>query len=230
MGSLAKWGAIAGAAKGWSEGSKTEEDRKQHRLDQEREERLLQLKHDRTVSREDVAHERSTAAAKTSDEQAASMQEDRQVQQTSEREAGQEFTADESALERENRLGVAGINQAGQAARSGANKWSYKRKEATTSMDEEGNLVTTPGEMILTDPNTQISYVQKGNMFRLDGDTSAPRPPRERDRAEKKLTDNASFEAGKMYMDKFGYLPISFFHALKQKGLVADEGEGQPTQ
>jgi len=226
MGALANWGAIGGAAKGFSKGTETAEANKRHKLDQEREERLATLQHNRQVERDNTRYEKDAEAQKAAQAQAAAMQDDRQTHQTSERVAGQEFKQGESALDRAGRQDVASINQKGQADRSGVNKWTYKQQPNTTTTDPETGAITeTKGALTLTDPESNLTYVQVGNEFRYANAKGPSRPPAEKARAEKKLRDNLSPEAMRAYIDKFGYLPSFVFAEMKNSGAAVPAGE-----
>lgn len=227
MGSLAKWGAVAGAAKGWNEGSIRQEEQKQKSLDQEREERLATLANDRLVARENTnrAHETNMEGIKT--ENAGLLQESKNEFTKSEREATSQVAVSEGALDRQSREKVAQIGQDGQTARTKADKnsWQYKMQPAVTKQNPDGTISTEPGGLLITDRVSNISYVQKDGMFREAESSTPARPAKDRAGAEKMLLDNPSFERGRQFAKKFGYLPLEWFHVLEQEGMIGDSGQ-----
>lgn len=227
MGAFANLGALAGGASGWNEGSKRAEEKKQYALDQKREERLSKVKHERTMSRDAQLNTFDKENAATGHTQALELQGVKDESTTSEREAGEDFTAGESVLDREGRTDVARINQEGQNKRSSqaAGKWAWsKRRESTINPD---GSMSEKEVNVIKDPDSQLQYVQKGDVFRLDGEETPIRYPKEKQRWEKDLADNVSFERGRLFYNTFHYLPASFFHDMKAKGMTTDEGSKQ---
>lgn len=221
MGSLANWGAMAGVAKGSAEGSQEEYKRKQHTLDQQREERLQTLANTRQVARDDSRYERDQTLATQKQESDANLQTGRQTWTAGQATEKREFDAGESALERQNDLDVANIKDSGSSSRSSKDQYVYKQQPPTSSIDPASGAITeTPGKLEITDKVTNATYVQENGIFRYASDDTPLKFPQQRQRAEKKLRDNISQDAGREYAKKFGYVPLFFFQELKSRGLA----------
>lgn len=206
MGSFANLGALAGAAEGWNEGSKRAEDKAQHKYDQEREERLLQLKNDRLVAREDTQRTHEVDQKVLGHTQSMELQTGKDEFSTSERLAGQDFKAEEGRLDRESREGIEDSKQSASKDKARP-KWKTGRTQGTETMNPDGTLSTTEGLPFAINPITQITYLQKEGMWIAENSKAPPRPPAQRKAAEKDLYDNPTPRRMEIYEAKYGYLP-----------------------
>ena len=206
MGSFANLGALAGASTGWVEGSDKQYERNQHRLDQEREERLLQLKNDMQVAREGTQQAHEVSQKKLGHVQGMEAQTAKDEFSTSERESEQEFDAEQGRLDRESREGIASETRDA-ADKKTRPKWKTGRTSGQEIRNEDGSWTTTEGEPYAVNPVTQVTYRQKNDMWVADGSERAPRLPANRKRAEKILYDEASPERMEKFESIYGYLP-----------------------
>ena len=206
MGSFANLGALAGAASGWNEGSKQAEEQKQHKLDQEREERLLQLKNDRLVAREGTQQAHEVSQKKLGHVQGMEAQGSKDEFSTSERKAEQTFDAEQNRLDRESREGIEDKKTAASKEKT-RGKWKTGRTPVVERQDENENWIETGGEPTVTHPVTQVTYLQKNDMWISEQSSRAPTPPANRKRAEKILYDQPTPERMEKFESLYGYLP-----------------------
>ena len=208
MGSFAMMGALTGAAKGLNEGSKAAAASAQNKLDQEREERLATLKHNRLVSRETTQQTHDTTAATTEFDRANETTDVKNKFTTAERTGKQEFEAGESALDRASAEGI----QSSKAETAGKSKterkWKYSRTADAEIINPDGTVTVTAGATTATNPYDHKTYQQKGDIWVLDGAKGEPTPPQKKEKAEGVLMKFPTEKNLSIYMGMFGYLPI----------------------
>lgn len=207
MGSFANLGALAGAASGWNEGSKAAEAKQQHKLDQEREERLIQMKNDMLVAREGTQQKHEVSQKELGHAQAVEMQESKDQFSTSEREQRQEFDASEGQLDRESREDIASETRA--ASKTRDRKFKTGRTPDVERQNEDGSWETVPGVPTIVWPINQVTYEQtEGLGWVAEGkDRNSVTPPAQKKRAEKALYEEPTTERMQIFEDKYGYIP-----------------------
>lgn len=217
MGSFATLGALAGGAQGWVEGSDKQEKIKQNKLDQEREERLNMLKHNRTLERDAKQQEYAVANEELASKNAGVLQAGKDQAAMDRTVSGDTAHMDRTKAEIAGRKEVAkiGADAKVDAAKRNTKKsdWQYT-SEPVSSIDPETGAVTQTVEHTMRSKNSQIAYVQEGNYFRRKGDESQVRSFKDaatKERAEAKLLANPTFENGLAFYERVGYLPINWF-------------------
>lgn len=223
MGSFATLGALAGGAKGWAEGSEKEMTRKQNKLDQEREERLATLKHNRQLERDEKQQEYEVANAKTAADAAGTLQEGKDAASMDRRVAqdeahGERTTAEIAGRERVAEIGAGAKIKAAGKSGSGKEDWRYDSQKESV-IDAEGNLIETDLK-IMRDKNSNIGYIQDQGVFREVGDKQPARSfvdEATTQKAEAKLLSNPTFAQGRKFYKKMHYLPLEWFQAYNSR-------------
>lgn len=223
MGTLANWGAIAGAAKGFAAGAEENRQTEQHRLDQEREERLQQLRADREEAAATVRYGREKEMQSAEWGQQEKMTTAEQEFKKSQEQQKQEYEAGQGMLDRASREKIAGIEAASREKASGAsksNKWTSDKRTVQVP-DPAGGLPIEKTVKTMTSPKSQITYVQKGDIWTWDESEDRPlppvRPPKNKEAAEKDLLSNPTEGRIEKYMKTFGYLPLGIWAAVDKE-------------
>jgi len=219
MGSFAMMGALAGAAKGLNEGSKAAAESAQNKLDQEREERLATLKHNRLVSRETTAQKHETTAATTAFDRANETTDVKNKFTTAERTGAQEFEASESALDRASAEGIQSSKSETAGKSKTERKWKYETSEKTEILNPDGSTTVVPGATKVTNPYDHKTYMQKGDILTLAGAEDEPykfQTPEKKAKAEAALMKRPTPRNLSLYMKAFYYVPIDALGASDQ--------------
>lgn len=222
MGSLATWGAIAGGAKGFAEGVEKNEEIKQHKLDQEREERLLQMRQRHEESMADTRYKRDLSMQQGEWGQEEKMTEAERNWKASQETGKQAFESRESAKDRASREKIANIEAESReksSKSSSKDKWSSGTRKIQTT--DENGMPTEKTVQTMTSPTSNITYVQKGDIWTWDESDGRPNPPvrmpKERDKAEADLLSNPTEANIEGYMRRFGYLPLRVWDEVNKR-------------
>jgi hypothetical protein len=222
MGTLATWGAIAGGAKGFAEGVEKDQEIKQHKLDQEREERLMQMrmKHDESMATTRFDREKEMQTAEWGQEE--KMTEAERNWKASQETGKQTFEGQQGALDRASREKIANIEADAREKTSKAsskNKWTSGTRKIQ-GVNEDGMPIEKTVQT-MTSPTSNITYVQKGDIWTWDeseGRANPPvRMPKERDKAEADLLSNPTEANIEGYMRRFGYLPLRVWDEVNKR-------------
>lgn len=208
MGSFAALGALSGAASGWNEGSKRAEEQKQHKLDQEREERLLQMQHDWKMERDKAGYSQEEKMAGIGQENTLEVRGVDNEFKTSEREAGQEFDAEQSRLDRESDVELEGMKQKDAKSKS-RERFQKGRTPSQEKQTADGNWEVVPGVPTVYNPTNKVTYLQKEGVGWIpEGRTmNTVKFPKERKKWEKDLYDNPTAKNMASFERNFGYIP-----------------------
>lgn len=208
MGAFANLGALAGAASGWNEGSKRAEDQKQHKLDQEREERLIQLKNDMQVARDTSQQTHEVSQKKLGHDQSMELQGEKNEFSTTEREASQKFEASEGELDRKSREDIASETRAAGEKRTRP-KFERGRTKGKETQNPDGSWSTEDGVPYVVNPTNKVTYLQEeGIGWLAEGKPKqSVRFPKDTAGAEKYLYDNPTIRNMQIYERDYGYIP-----------------------
>jgi hypothetical protein len=211
MGSFANLGALAGAASGWNEGSKRAEEQKQHKLDQEREERLLEMQHERTLQRDENKFGQEQKMAELGHAQTVEINAGEREFKTTEREARQTFEASEGEKDRQAdfELEATKAKAAKEKERSSKKRFVKGRTPDKEVQNEDGSWETIPGVPTIYSETNKVTYLQTPGLGWVPEGKSLNEVsiPNERELFEKKLYDNPTTRNMERFENNFGYIP-----------------------
>jgi hypothetical protein len=236
MGSLAKWGAVAGAAKGAEKALDVRVERENAAIDEARAARLLALKQKHETMMQGTKGEQAVEQIETRGDVQKELQgteiaaekdmyeieaEDKQFA----REDIQTFTAEQAALDRESAEGIAAQKiSASHAARNRVND-RFQAKNLTETEKGDWGIDLETDVPAVFDKLSGITYIQEGRKLVMAGDKSKPRDVEPTD-AHIKLLYEKPEQADKFY-DMFGYLPVGYLGLIQSVNASAPAAGAQ---
>ena len=220
MGALAKWGAIAGAAKGYAEGKQQEWDAESEaesaRIDDQRKQAFERLQQEGRMELERLKQEGATGRTEMTVTGQQDVQEMRGEQAADER----IWKSEENEMDRANAREIAQIRADATRSGSGASnpiiKANLDRYQARTLTREEANqygiALTSTEEPAIFDNMTGTWYLQEGDKLFFAQDAERTVKARANQNHLEALYANP--QRATEFYDKFGYLPRGYLQAL----------------